>query len=74
MGIDALGDLFKFALADEVAWIRPSALADDLIDNKRPCRDGQLLKLFAFGVVGCTIGTGMDKNCTFAALRSFKQT
>ena len=69
----AIGEIIELSLADKISRIGATPIADDFVDNKRPCRNGQLFKLFPFGVVRRAIWTRVDKNCTFAALRSFKQ-
>nr|ABF18943.1 GTPase [uncultured bacterium pFosLip] len=70
---DALRQLVQLALANEVTRIRSAPAAYDLIDNNATGRARQLGKFLTFACVGRTQEAGMDENCTFTALRSFKQ-
>ena len=67
-------EFVELAFADEEARIGLAPCTDDLADDQSTRRYGQLAELLAFGVVRRPRRTRVDKNCTFAALRSFKQT
>ncbi len=73
VGLDARSQLFYLALADEEPRLRPFAGADDLVDDDRSGRTRELRKLGTFRVIRCAVWARVDENCTFAALRSFKQ-
>jgi hypothetical protein len=69
----ARAQLFYLSLADEEPRLRPFSGTDEFVHDDRAGRARELRELRAFGVVRCAFGARMDEDCTFAALRSFKQ-
>ncbi len=71
---DAGTQFLDLALTDEKPRVGFFTRAFDFIDDNRAGRTREIDELLTFGVVRYAVGARVDENCTFAALRSFKQT